>query len=62
MWFTWARAIQFAERRVIGSQRPGNFLFAYVFFVGMTFHTKTLTIRSLDPTAISKDFPTPIPP
>ena len=33
--------ILFAERGVIGSQRPGRFFALLYVFVGMTFHTKT---------------------
>ena len=33
--------ICFAERGVIGSQRPGRFLASKCFFVGVIFHTNT---------------------
>ena len=45
--------ICFAERGVIGSQRPGDFLLVCDFFVGMTFHTENKsTIRFLFSTEI----------
>ena len=42
-WVARARVIWFAERGVLGSQRPGRFFACLCFFVGTTFHTNYLS-------------------
>ena len=54
--------ILFAERGVIGYQRPGNF-FACVCFFGMNFHIKNKSaVCLLFATAIANASPNPSPP
>ena len=54
MWVARARAIRFAERGVIGSQRPGDFLLASIFFLELeknvlTAHSRITTTNSGHP-------------